>query len=120
MNLEPVIGLEVHVHLNTKSKLFCGCRNVSEAERPNQFVCPICMGFPGTLPVANKQAIEWTALAGLALGCNIAEHSTFARKSYFYPDLPKGYQISQYEEPLCVNGEAHVFVGSEEERRVRI
>ncbi|TSC72881.1 MAG: aspartyl-tRNA(Asn)/glutamyl-tRNA (Gln) amidotransferase subunit B [Parcubacteria group bacterium Gr01-1014_38] len=119
MQLEPIIGLEVHVHLNTKSKLFCGCRNVSEAERPNQYVCPVCMGFPGTLPVANKQAIEWTVLAGLALGCEIAEHSTFARKSYFYPDLPKGYQISQYEEPLCVNGEVHVFVGSED-RRVRV
>lgn len=119
MELEPIIGLEVHVHLSTKSKMFCGCMNASEAERPNQFVCPVCMGFPGTLPVANKQAVEWTVLAGLALGCDIAEHSTFARKSYFYPDLPKGYQISQYEEPLCVNGEVHVFVGTED-RRVRI
>ena len=119
MALQPVIGLEVHVHLSTKSKLFCGCQNVSEADRPNQFVCPVCMGFPGTLPVLNEQAVEWTMLAGLALGCEIPEHSSFARKSYFYPDLPKGYQISQYEEPLCVNGSAHVFAG-DADRTVRI
>lgn len=119
LTLEPVIGLEVHVHLKTKSKLFCGCANVSEAEKPNQYVCPVCMGFPGTLPVLNRQAVEWTILAGLALGCKIAEHSTFARKSYFYPDLPKGYQISQYEEPLCVGGSVHVYVG-DTDRVVRI
>lgn len=118
-NLEPVIGLEVHVHLSTQSKLFCSCKNVSEADRPNTYVCPICMGFPGTLPVLNKQAVEWTILAGLALGCKIAEHCTFARKSYFYPDLPKGYQISQYEEPLCTDGSVPVFAG-EQERTVRI
>lgn len=110
-SLEAVIGLEVHVHLNTLSKLFCGCKNVSEAEKPNQFVCPVCMGYPGTLPALNRQAVEDTILAGLALGCTVAEHCTFARKSYFYPDLPKGYQISQYEEPLCVGGEAHVYAG---------
>lgn len=119
MQLEPVIGLEVHVHLNTKSKLFCGCANVSEAEKPNQFICPVCMGFPGTLPVLNAQAVEWTILAGLALGCTIAEHSTFARKSYFYPDLPKGYQISQYEEPLSLEGSVHVFSG-DTDRVIRI
>lgn len=119
MGLETIIGLEIHVHLKTKSKLFCSCRNVSEADRPNQYVCPVCMGFPGTLPVTNAQAIEWAALAGLALGCTVAEHATFARKSYFYPDLPKGYQISQYDEPLCVKGEAHVFVG-DTDRHVRI
>ncbi len=118
-HLKPIIGLEVHVHLNTKSKLFCGCANVSVAERPNAFVCPVCMGFPGSLPVLNRQAVEWTILAGLALGCRVAEHCTFARKSYFYPDLPKGYQISQYEEPLCTGGEVHVF-SSEGERVVRI
>lgn len=119
MNLEAIIGLEVHVHLNTKSKLFCKCANVSEADQPNQFVCPVCMGFPGTLPVLNAQAVEWTILAGLALGCEVAEHSTFARKSYFYPDLPKGYQISQYEEPLCFDGTVHVYVG-DTDRVVRI
>lgn len=119
MNLEIIIGLEVHVHLNTKSKLFCGCANVSEAEQPNQFACPVCMGFPGALPVLNAQAVEWTILAGLALNCKIAEHSTFARKSYFYPDLPKGYQISQYEEPLCFEGSVHAFAGRDD-RTVRI
>lgn len=117
--LEPVIGLEVHVHLNTKSKLFCGCANVSEAEQPNQYVCPVCMGFPGTLPVLNRQAVEWTILAGLALGCSVAEHCTFARKSYFYPDLPKGYQISQYEEPLCFDGRVRLSP-EQPERFVRI
>ncbi len=119
MQLEPIIGLEVHVHLNTRSKLFCGCQNVSETDRPNRFVCPVCMGYPGTLPVLNRQAVEDTILAGLSLGCQIAEHCTFARKSYFYPDLPKGYQISQYEEPLCVNGAVHVYAG-EEDRLVHI
>lgn len=119
MTLEPIIGLEVHVHLNTQSKLFCGCKNVAEAEKPNLYVCPVCMGFPGTLPVLNTASVEATILAGLALGCTIAGHCTFARKSYFYPDLPKGYQISQYEEPLCFGGEVHVFSG-ESERVVRI
>lgn len=119
MELEPVIGLEVHVHLNTASKLFCGCKNVSEADRPNQYVCPVCMGFPGTLPVLNGKAVEYVIQAGLALGCRIAEHCAFARKSYFYPDLPKGYQISQYDEPFCLGGEVHVVTG-ETERKVRI
>ena len=114
MEREIVIGLEVHVHLSTKSKLFCGCENVSESPEPNRFVCPVCMGFPGTLPVVNRQAIEWTITVGLALGCKVAEHSTFARKSYFYPDLPKGYQISQYEEPLCIDGQVQVFSGDTE------
>lgn len=119
MKLEPVIGLEVHVHLNTKSKLFCSCANVSEAEKPNQYVCPVCMGFPGTLPVLNGRAVEWAILAGLALGCRVAEHCSFARKSYFYPDLPKGYQISQYDEPLCVDGRVRLSL-QQPERFVRI
>lgn len=113
MEYEPVIGLEVHVHLNTASKLFCGCRNVSEATEPNRFVCPVCMGFPGTLPVLNRAAVESAIRIGLALGCDIAPHATFSRKSYFYPDLPKGYQISQYDEPVCLNGSVHVFDGAE-------
>jgi aspartyl-tRNA(Asn)/glutamyl-tRNA(Gln) amidotransferase subunit B len=119
MTREPVIGLEVHVHLNTQSKLFCACRNVSESPEPNRFVCPVCMGFPGALPVANRQAIEWAIHIGLALGCTIASHAIFARKSYFYPDLPKGYQISQYEEPLCKDGRVRVFAG-ETEREIQI
>ncbi len=114
MELEPIIGLEVHVHLNTKSKLFCGCENVSEAEEPNRFVCPVCMGFPGTLPVLNKKAVESAIMVGLALNCKIASHTTFARKSYFYPDLPKGYQISQYDEPICREGSAKIFSDGEE------
>ena len=114
MNLEPVIGLEIHVHLSTQSKMFCGCKNVSEAEEPNRFVCPICMGFPGQLPVLNARAVEWAIKVGLALNCKIASHTTFSRKSYFYPDLPKGYQISQYDEPICYEGKVKVFVNNEE------
>jgi aspartyl-tRNA(Asn)/glutamyl-tRNA(Gln) amidotransferase subunit B len=114
MNLEPVIGLEIHVHLNTQSKMFCGCKNVSEAEEANRFVCPICMGFPGQLPVLNGKAVEWAIKVGLALNCKIASHTTFSRKSYFYPDLPKGYQISQYDEPICYEGKVKVFVSNEE------
>lgn len=114
MELEPVIGLEIHVHLNTQSKMFCGCKNVSEAPEPNRFVCPICMGFPGQLPVLNGKAVEWAIKVGLALNCKIASHTTFSRKSYFYPDLPKGYQISQYDEPICYDGKVKVFVNNEE------
>ncbi len=119
MALEPVIGLEIHVHLATESKLFCGCKNVSESPEPNRFICPICMGFPGALPVTNRKAVEWTIRIGLALGCTIATHCTFARKSYFYPDLPKGYQISQYEEPLCHDGRVRVLTDTGE-REIRI
>lgn len=105
MNYEPVIGLEVHAELLTKSKMFCGCAVVmSDGEPPNSHVCPICVGMPGMLPVINRRAVEMTIMTGLALNCTIEAFNIFARKNYFYPDLPKGYQISQYEYPLCKNG----------------
>jgi aspartyl-tRNA(Asn)/glutamyl-tRNA(Gln) amidotransferase subunit B len=105
MEYEGVIGLEVHAELVTKSKMFCGCAVVmSDGEAPNSHVCPICTGMPGMLPVINRRAVEMTIMAGLALNCTIEEFNIFARKNYFYPDLPKGYQISQYEFPLCKNG----------------
>ncbi len=103
MTWEPVIGLEIHVQLKTRTKMFCRCENVW-GEEPNTRTCPICLAHPGVLPVPNRRAIEWTLKLGLALECEIAERAVFARKNYFYPDLPKGYQISQYEEPLCGPG----------------
>jgi len=104
MRYEPVIGLEVHIELNTASKMFCACRADVFGAPPNTHVCPICLGMPGTLPVINEQAVRFTVMTGLALHCHIQTHSVFARKNYFYPDLPKGYQISQYELPLCTDG----------------
>jgi aspartyl-tRNA(Asn)/glutamyl-tRNA(Gln) amidotransferase subunit B len=103
MTWEPVIGLEIHVQLKTRTKMFCRCP-VGFGAGENTQTCPICLGFPGALPVMNRRAIEWTIKLGLALDCEIAEHAVFARKNYFYPDLPKGYQISQYDLPSCVNG----------------
>jgi aspartyl-tRNA(Asn)/glutamyl-tRNA(Gln) amidotransferase subunit B len=100
---ELVVGLEVHAHLKTRTKMFCRCE-LSYGAAENTHTCPVCLAHPGALPVPNKRAIEMTILLGLALDCEIAEHSVFARKNYFYPDLPKGYQISQYEEPLCGPG----------------
>ena len=100
---EPVIGLEVHVQLLTKTKIFCGC-STRFGDPPNTNVCPVCLGLPGTLPVLNKRAVEMAMRASLALNCTVHEHSRFARKNYFYPDLPKGYQISQYELPLATGG----------------
>ncbi|MBD3290372.1 Asp-tRNA(Asn)/Glu-tRNA(Gln) amidotransferase subunit GatB [candidate division KSB1 bacterium] len=103
MEFEPVIGLEIHAQLTTKSKIFCRCSTKFGAD-PNSQVCPVCLGMPGVLPVINKTAVEYAIKMGLATNCTIASHSVFARKNYFYPDLPKGYQISQFEEPLCLNG----------------
>jgi aspartyl-tRNA(Asn)/glutamyl-tRNA(Gln) amidotransferase subunit B len=103
MSWEAVIGLEIHVHLKTRTKMFCRCA-VGALDDPNTRTCPICLAHPGTLPVPNKRAIEMTMRLGLALGCEIAERAIFHRKNYFYPDNPKGYQISQYDEPLCLNG----------------
>src|SRR5215510_9738805 len=100
---EPVIGLEIHAHLLTASKIFCGCSTAFGAA-PNTHVCAVCLGFPGSLPVLNGRAVDLAIRAALALGCTINETSIFARKNYFYPDLPKGYQISQYERPLASNG----------------
>ncbi len=104
MRLVPVIGLEIHIQLKTKSKMFCGCDNTGENQPPNTTVCPICTGHPGTLPVINQQALEWAVLAGLSLNCEIRKQSKFDRKQYFYPDLPKGYQISQYDKPIASDG----------------
>ncbi len=101
---QPVIGLEVHVQLLTRSKAFCGCRNEYGGE-PNTHVCPVCLGLPGALPVLNRQAVEFAVLAAKAIGCQIRETSVFARKNYFYPDLPKGYQISQFDKPIAEHGE---------------
>ena len=104
MNYIPTIGLEIHAELKTKSKMFCDSSNDPLEQHPNVNVCPVCMGHPGTLPVANKEAIKLVHKVGLALGCEIAEYSKFDRKNYFYPDLPKGYQISQYDLPFCRGG----------------
>ncbi|MGH3076580.1 MAG: Asp-tRNA(Asn)/Glu-tRNA(Gln) amidotransferase subunit GatB [Gaiellaceae bacterium] len=103
MTWEPVIGLELHVQLKTRTKMFCRCAAGFGAGENTQ-TCPVCLGFPGALPVANRTAIEWTIRLGLALGCEIAGRAVFSRKNYFYPDLPKGYQISQYDLPSCMNG----------------
>ena len=115
---EAVIGLEVHTHLLTRSKLFCGCSTKFGAE-PNANVCPICMGMPGVLPVLNRRVVELAIRAGLAAHCTIAPYSIFDRKSYFYPDLPKGYQISQYETPICKGGYIDLPAnGNGESRRI--
>ena len=120
MQYEAVIGLEVHAELETRSKMFCSCPVVdSTIAEPNTAVCPVCTGMPGTLPVLNERAVEYALRVALALNCEINTISIFARKNYFYPDLPKGYQISQYEQPLAING--HLTILTEKgEKAVRI
>src|SRR6201985_3275564 len=109
---EPVIGLETHVELGTRPKMFCGCTTGFGAE-PNSQVCPVCLGLPGSLPVVNRNAIEYAIRIGLALNCQIASWCRFARKNYFYPDMPKDFQISQYDEPLCTDGYLDVDIEGE-------
>ncbi|MCE7911306.1 MAG: hypothetical protein DYG84_06155 [Candidatus Brocadia sp. AMX3] len=116
---EAVIGLEVHAQLLTDTKIFCGC-SAKFGDEPNSNTCPVCLGHPGVLPVLNKKAVEFTVLMGLAAKCTINSHSVFARKNYFYPDLPKGYQISQYEEPICENGFVEIHPKDSELKKIGI
>lgn len=117
---EPVIGLEIHVQLKTKTKMFCNSKNDPDEKHPNINICPVCTGQPGTLPVPNLEAIKKTILLGMALNCKIAEHTFFERKNYFYPDLPKGYQISQYQAPLCESGTLEINDHQVRIRRVHL
>ncbi len=118
-DFETVIGLEVHVELKTRSKIFCSCANSFGGE-PNTNVCPVCSGFPGMLPVLNQQAVEYAIMTGLALNCEIAEFSKFDRKNYFYPDLPKAYQISQYDLPICLSGYLDIELPGQARKRIGI
>ncbi len=120
MEYEVIVGMEVHAQLLTKSKMFCSCSADYANAAPNTHVCPVCMALPGALPVINKAAVEATILTGLALNTKIAERAVFARKNYHYPDLPKGYQISQYELPLCLNGYVEIENDENKPKKIRI
>ncbi|MBI3165007.1 MAG: Asp-tRNA(Asn)/Glu-tRNA(Gln) amidotransferase subunit GatB [Chloroflexi bacterium] len=121
LTYEPVIGLEIHGELLTNSKMFCSCSaDYGSAPEPNSNICPVCTGLPGAMPVVNKKATELAALVGLALNCSINKHNTFARKNYYYPDLPKGYQISQYELPIAEKGWLEVNADGENQLKIRV
>lgn len=121
MKYIPVIGMEVHIELKTTSKMFCASKNgLGEEKEPNLNICPVCTGQPGTLPVPNRQAVEFVQMAGLALDCELAKASKFDRKNYFYPDLPKGYQISQYDQPLCFKGNLQLTINNGQQKDIGI
>jgi len=115
MNYETVIGLEIHAQLLTKSKIFCNCSTGFGAV-PNSQTCPVCLGYPGVLPVLNRQVVEFAVKAALVINCRINKECRFARKNYFYPDLPKAYQISQYEAPLAEHGFVDIFTNADKKR----
>ncbi|MFA5792893.1 MAG: Asp-tRNA(Asn)/Glu-tRNA(Gln) amidotransferase subunit GatB [Candidatus Gracilibacteria bacterium] len=120
MEFESVIGLEIHAEMSTKTKMFCGCSNDNFGATPNTNVCPICTGFPGMLPVPNKESIKKGVISALALNCKINHHSKFDRKNYFYPDLPSGFQISQYDEPISQNGYLEIIMADGTKKRIGI